>query len=156
METITNFLKNYHCTEKPVLSGHLKRRPKIVFKTDYHLMQVKSIAECSKHSAILLTFINLPFGIKIFVLSIFEWPLNRGFTVYCINVSARVIIKKFQKGPHLKGPNNVTLYTLLRLLCKRLDLRRPENVSFMPPAFLLMPHKRYTSSHSKVKYILHE
>ena len=35
------------------------------------LMQVRSIAECSKgeHSAILLTFINLPFVIKIFVLS---------------------------------------------------------------------------------------
>ena len=46
-------------------------------------MQVKSIAECSlgEHSAILLTFIKLPFVIKIFVLSIFEWPLKTGFTV---------------------------------------------------------------------------
>ena len=48
------------------------------FKTNYCLMQVKSIAECS---AILLTFIKLPFVIKIFVLSIFEWPLKTGFTV---------------------------------------------------------------------------
>ena len=32
-------------TVKPVLSGHSKRRPKLVFKTDYRLMQVKSIAE---------------------------------------------------------------------------------------------------------------
>ena len=32
---------------------------KLVFETNYRLMQVKSIAECSKgeHSAILLTFI---------------------------------------------------------------------------------------------------
>ena len=45
-------------------------------------MQVKSIAECSKHSAILMTFIKLPFVIKIFVLSIFEWPFYTGFTVY--------------------------------------------------------------------------
>ena len=30
-----------------------------------------------EHSAILLTFIKLPF-----VLSIFEWPLKTGFTVY--------------------------------------------------------------------------
>ena len=37
-------------TVKPVLSGHSKRRPKLVFKTDYRLMQVKSIAECSKGS----------------------------------------------------------------------------------------------------------
>ena len=35
-----------------------------------------------EHSAILLTFINLPFAIKTFVLSIFEWPLKTCFTVY--------------------------------------------------------------------------
>ena len=40
-------------------------------------MQVKSITE----SAILLTFIKPSFIIKIFVLSIFEWPLTTGFTV---------------------------------------------------------------------------
>ena len=33
------------------------------------------------HSAILLTFIKLPFVIKIFVLSIFEWLLKTGFTI---------------------------------------------------------------------------
>ena len=41
-------------------------------------MQVKSIAECFK---ILLTFIELPFVIKIFVLSIFELLFYTGFTV---------------------------------------------------------------------------
>ena len=34
-----------------------------------------------EYSAILLTFIKLPFVIKIFVLSIFEWPLKTGFTL---------------------------------------------------------------------------
>ena len=34
-----------------------------------------------EHSAILLTFIKLPFVIKIFVLSVFEWPLKTGFIV---------------------------------------------------------------------------
>ena len=34
-----------------------------------------------EHSAILSTFIKLPFVIKIFVLSISEWPLYTGFTV---------------------------------------------------------------------------
>ena len=29
-----------------------------------------------------LTFIKLPFVIKIFVLSIFEWPFYAGFTVF--------------------------------------------------------------------------
>ena len=32
------------------------------------------------HSAILLNFIKLPSLIKIFVLSIFEWPLKTSFT----------------------------------------------------------------------------
>ena len=34
-----------------------------------------------EHSAILLTFIKLPIVIKIFVLSIFEWPFYTDFTV---------------------------------------------------------------------------
>ena len=33
------------------------------------------------HAAILLTIIKVPFVIKIFGLSIFEWPLKTGFTV---------------------------------------------------------------------------
>ena len=33
-------------------------------------MQVKSIAECSKHSAILSTFIKIPFVLKTFALSV--------------------------------------------------------------------------------------
>ena len=39
-----------------------------------------------EHSAILSTFIKLPFVIKIFVLSIFEWPFYTGFTVYLIHI----------------------------------------------------------------------
>ena len=35
-------------TVKPVLSDHRKRRPKLVFNTEYSLMQVKSIAKYSK------------------------------------------------------------------------------------------------------------
>ena len=54
---------------------------KLGFKTNYHLMQVKSIAECFEHSAILLSFIKLPFVIKTFVLSVFEWPHKTGSTV---------------------------------------------------------------------------
>ena len=42
-------------TVNSVLSGHSKRRQKLVFKAEYRLVQVKSIAECSKreHSAII-------------------------------------------------------------------------------------------------------
>ena len=35
-----------------------------------------------EHSAILLTFIKLPFVTKTFVLSVFEWPFYTGFTVF--------------------------------------------------------------------------
>ena len=66
-------------------------------------MQARSIAECPngnilhyyfdplEHSAIVLTLIKLPFVIKTFVLSSFEWPFYTGFTVcdirtYCIRV----------------------------------------------------------------------
>ena len=46
-------------------------------------MQVKSIAECSTGSILqyFSTFIKLPVVIKIFVLSIFEWPFYTNFTV---------------------------------------------------------------------------
>ena len=44
----------------------------MVFKTNYRLLQGKSIVECS---------IKQPFVIKIVVLSIFEWLLKTGFTV---------------------------------------------------------------------------
>ena len=66
------------CVKRP-----LSKRQIMVSKTNYRLMQVKSIADCSKgeHSAKLSTFIKLPFVIKIVVLSIFEWPLKTGFTV---------------------------------------------------------------------------
>ena len=33
-----------------------------------------------EHSAMLSTFIKLPFVFKTFVLSIFDWPLKTGFT----------------------------------------------------------------------------
>ena len=74
---------------KPVLSGHLKRTPKLVLKTDYRLMQVKSIAEC--HSTIISTLIRLPFVLKTCVLSIFEWPLKTGFTVNAMFCSTALV-----------------------------------------------------------------
>ena len=46
-------------------------------------MQAKVLQNSPKgeHSTILLTSIKLPFGIKIFVLSIFKWPFFTGFPV---------------------------------------------------------------------------
>ena len=45
-----------------------------------------------EHSAILPTFIKLRFVIKIFVLSILEWPLKTGFTIYlCYNFAMLIV-----------------------------------------------------------------
>ena len=62
-------------TVKPVISSHSTRRPKFGFQDQLSLNALR------EHSAILLTFIRLPFVFKIFVMSIFEWPLKTGFTV---------------------------------------------------------------------------
>ena len=70
-------------TVKPELSDHSNKNTKLGFNTNYRLMQVKSIAECSKgeHSAILSTSIKLSFSIMTMVLSIFIRPLKTCFTV---------------------------------------------------------------------------
>ena len=47
-----------------------------------------------EHSAILSAFIKLPFVMKVFALSIFEWPLKIGLTaishIYCSDPRLRV------------------------------------------------------------------
>ena len=106
---------------------HSKRRPKIGFKTDYHLMQVKSIAKCSKR-AFCNTFnlIKLPFVLKTFVLSIFEWSLKTGFTVQLYNQNGfiRILVKPadlyqhcFQKRALNSGKVMHTACLLDKIMC---------------------------------------
>ena len=66
------------CVKRP-----LSKRPKIGFQDQLLLNAGPKYCRMlqGEHSAILLTFIKLPFVIKIFVLSIFEWPFYTGFTV---------------------------------------------------------------------------
>ena len=45
-----------------------------------------------EHSAILLAFIKPPFVMKIFVLSIFEWPFYTDFTVNIAEVLSRLLL----------------------------------------------------------------
>ena len=65
------------CVKQP-----LSKRPKIVFQDQLSLNLGHKNGRMlqGEHSAILLTCIKLPFVIKIFVLSIFEWRLYTGFT----------------------------------------------------------------------------
>ena len=43
-----------------------------------------------EHSAILSTCIKLPFVIKVFVLSIFEWTLKTGFAVHFLSLPSSI------------------------------------------------------------------
>ena len=86
---LTHYSKT--CLKRPLEINKTK-----VLKTDYRLMQAKSIAECSKgeHSAMILTCIKRPWsilqyfwpalsdiGIENHFWSSFEWPLKTGFTL---------------------------------------------------------------------------
>ena len=63
-------------TVKPVLNGHSQKDQKLLNAGLKYCRMLQG-----EHSAILLTFIKLPIVIKIFDLSIFEWPFYTGFTV---------------------------------------------------------------------------
>ena len=73
-------MKNYI---KTWLKRPLKKKTKTGFQGRFLLHGDKKYCRMlqREHSAILLTFIKLQFVIKIFVLSVFEWPLKTGFTV---------------------------------------------------------------------------
>ena len=66
------------CVKQP-----LSKRPKIGFQDQLSLNAGQKYCRMlqGEHSAILSTFIRLPFVIKIFVLSFFEWPFYTGFIV---------------------------------------------------------------------------
>ena len=76
--TPTKYLYRKTCVKVP-----LSKRPQIGFQDQVSFNAGRSIAECSEGSIlqILSTFLMLPFVIKIFILSIFEWPFYKGFTV---------------------------------------------------------------------------
>ena len=75
--------KIFSHTVKPMQKRPFSKRSKIGFQGQLSLNAGKN--DCRilevEHSAILSTFIKLPIVIKIFVLSIFEWPFYTRFTV---------------------------------------------------------------------------
>ena len=76
-------LESYARYRKTCVKWVLSKRPKIGFQYQLSLNAGQNYCRMLQweHSAILLTYIKLPFVIKIFVLSIFEWPFNTSFTV---------------------------------------------------------------------------
>ena len=76
-----NFIKIMY--SKTFVKRPLSKRPKIGFQDQLSLNAGQKYCKMlqGEYFAILLTFIKLPFGIKIFVSSIFEWPFYIGYTV---------------------------------------------------------------------------
>ena len=74
----TEFLKY----SKPCVKRPLSKRPKIGIQDQLSLDAGQKYCRMlqGEHSAILSTFVKLPFAIKIFILSIFEWPFYTSFT----------------------------------------------------------------------------
>ena len=70
---------------KTYLIRPLSKRPKNGFQDQLSLNAGQKYCRMllREHSAILSTFIKLPFVNEIFVLSVFEWALKTGFTL-CI------------------------------------------------------------------------
>ena len=69
---------------KTCVKWPLSKRQKIGFQDQLSLTAGQKYCSMlqGELSAILSTFIKLPFVIKNFVLSIFEWPFYIGFTVF--------------------------------------------------------------------------
>ena len=68
---------------KTCVKRQLSKTPKIDFQDQLELNVGQKYCRMLplEHSAIRSTFIQLPFVIKICVLSIFDWPFYTGFTV---------------------------------------------------------------------------
>ena len=92
-------------TVKPVLNGHSKRRPKLVFKTDYRLMQVKSIAECSKWSILQYFRPSLSYHL----------PLRALFCLFLSGRLRQVLLYMYSsistRKQSLNFPNDITTVT---------------------------------------------
>ena len=75
-----------------------------------------------EHSAILSTFIKLAFVIKIFVLSIFEWPLKTGFTVFLndnhfqIRTPDNGVILFYNRSQNLRFLSSMSIFEQLHVI----------------------------------------
>ena len=81
---------------KTCVKWPLPKRPKIGFQDQLSLNAGSKYCKMlqGEHSAILSTFIKLQFVIKIYVLSVFEWPFYTGFTVNTTRNKITRVIKQ--------------------------------------------------------------
>ena len=121
-----------HVTIKPV-----SKRPKLVYQDQLLLNAGQKY--CRMHSAILSTFIRLSFVIKIFVLSIFEWPFYTGFTVHLLT----------QQGPQLNAQGGTLFFSRIHRLGPSIYRSSPKNIrNFKHPQkiFEILATQKYPNS----------
>ena len=99
---------------KPCVKRPLSKRTKIGFQEQLSLNAGQTYRRMlsGEHSAILSTFIKLSFVIKIFVLSIFEWPLKTGFTLYTLWA---LFLLQLMHDPYLGLKMCMCLFRILKL-----------------------------------------
>ena len=79
---------------KTCLKRPLKKKTKLVFKTDFRLMQVKSIAECSPWSILQYLWTSLSYHLPIrFLLCLFLSGHFRQVILYIENLSIKLSVK---------------------------------------------------------------
>ena len=93
---------------------------KRVVKTDYSLIQVKSIAECSKGS--ILQYLRPSFNYHL-SLPIFKWPFKTGFTEFLV--------------PNIKVINSFERCVILMIFISSADIffNNQESISVIPSSF---------------------
>ena len=103
---VTFFLKKqkYRKYSKNCVKWPLSKRQKIGFQDQFLLNAGQKYCRMlqGEHSAMLSTFIKLPFVIKFFVLSIFEWSVYTGFTVYILDHPTGIVSNWMQHFIGLK------------------------------------------------------
>ena len=112
------------------------------FKTNYRLMQVKSIAECSKAS--ILQYFRPSFSYHLSLRSLFCLFLSGRFTQVLLYMLLQgkhpTSYGKYSR--HLKGKINFTSYVLRRALLFSLDLAISKKTGLKIVAICLSPLQR--------------
>ena len=98
----------------------------VIFQGSLHALEIR-------HSTILLTFIKLPFVIKIFVLSIYERLLYSGFTVCCFgsdDEKIKLLLHVNNKGAYQPARQGCLISTfdfpsLQSIICKLASCKVP-------------------------------
>ena len=107
--------KDKYMYSKTRLKGPLKKKTNIGFQDRLSLNAGQKYCRMlrGEHFAILSTFIKLPVVFKTFVLSIFEWLLKTGFTVYCLVYMYSAVCYTSRYKDIFWGPLDWTLFISL-------------------------------------------